>query len=69
MTLATSSTHSHRYLRLRGFPGSASNPIRTSVAVHRTARAGHHSSNPSAQTSRAITGIAPPGLPDGTVSG
>lgn len=38
------------------------------MAVHCTARAGHHSSNPSAQTSRAITGIAPPGLPDGTVS-
>lgn len=59
MTLATSSTLNHRYRMLVLSPGCASNPIRTSVAVQRTARAGHHSSSPSAQTRRAITGITP----------
>jgi hypothetical protein len=59
ITLATSSTLSHTYRTLWCSPGSASNPTNTSAGVQRTARAGHHSSEPSALTNRAITGIEP----------
>src|SRR5664279_509912 len=48
--------------------GPTPNELNTRVPVDLTDSAGHHSSTPSAQTRRAITGIAPM-LPVGTLSG